>query len=134
MKVLFVCTGNSCRSPIAEGLFRHINAGHEAFSAGVTPEREVSNWAVMSMHEIGIDISDHIPRRIEHFIGQQFDKVICFSRRAYEFCYVFFRESEVSMIDVPDPFGAFGSDEIVLALYRQTREKLKEIVEDIEIY
>ncbi len=133
MRVLFVCTGNSCRSPMAEGLFRHLNSGHEACSAGVTPEREVSKWAVMSMEELGIEISGHIPRRIEHFIGQNFDKVICFSRRAYEFCYIFFKDSDVSMIDVPDPFGSYGSDETVLALYRQTREKLEEIISEIKL-
>jgi protein-tyrosine-phosphatase len=131
MKVLFTCTGNSCRSPMAEGLFKKMFSGHEAFSAGVMPEKSVSKWAVLALEEEGVDISGHMPRRIEHFMGKEFDKVICFSRRAYEFCYIFFKESDVSLIEVPDPMGITGSDDIKLDLYRQTREILKEIIGSI---
>ncbi len=85
-RVLFVCTGNSCRSQMAEGLLRHLGKGQvESFSAGTVP-RPIHPLAIRAMSDIGIDISTHRSKGTEAFAGQQFDFVITVCDRAKEQC------------------------------------------------
>src|ERR1700688_3829758 len=88
-QVLFVCTGNSARSQMAEGLLRHIAGDRfEVCSAGTRPT-DIRNEAIKVMDEIGIDISGHYPKFVNKFIGQNFDYVVTVCDSAKEACPVF---------------------------------------------
>ncbi|HEY1494583.1 MAG TPA: arsenate reductase ArsC [Candidatus Solibacter sp.] len=87
--VLILCTGNSARSQMAEGLFRHESGGAwEVFSAGTRPTK-VRPEAIAAMHEIGIDISRHWSKSVDEFAGREFDYVITVCDHANEICPVF---------------------------------------------
>jgi len=89
IRVLILCTGNSARSQMAEGLLRHIGGGKiDVESAGVKPS-SVRPEAIEAMREIGIDISDHHSKSVEEFIGQHFDYIITVCDNARETCPVF---------------------------------------------
>ncbi|HEY1958700.1 MAG TPA: arsenate reductase ArsC [Polyangiaceae bacterium] len=89
MRILVLCTGNSARSQIAEGLFRTLGAGRvEVFSAGTKPRDAVHPMAVKVMAEHGIDISTQRPKDVEQFVGERFDYVITVCDRAKESCPV----------------------------------------------
>lgn len=89
MRVLVLCTGNSARSQMAEGLFRTLGAGRvEAFSAGTKPRDAVHPMAIHVMAESGIDISAQRPKDVDRFVGQTFDYVITVCDRAKESCPV----------------------------------------------
>lgn len=87
-KVLFLCTGNSCRSQMAEGFMRQYN-GYEAFSAGTKPAERVNPFAIDVMQELGIDISSHTPKLVNEFLNQEFDLVITVCDSAKETCPIF---------------------------------------------
>lgn len=89
MKVLFICTHNSARSQIAEGLLRHMYAdGYEAYSAGIAPTR-VHPFAIRAMEGLGIDISRHKSKDLKDFLDEEFDYVVTVCDNARESCPVF---------------------------------------------
>ncbi len=129
MKILFVCTGNSCRSPMAEGMARVFFKSCEIASAGIYPESIVSAVTVEVLSDIGIDISRHHPRHINSFMNFQPDLVVCFGTLAHEFCKQSFKNCRVKFFDVKDPFGTKGTREEVKQVYNETRDEIMEIIQ-----
>lgn len=125
MKVLILCTGNSCRSQMAEGIIRHFHPDIEVFSAGTNPEKEVNPYAIQVMEEIGIDISHHFPKSVEKFIHDFFDYVITVCDNAKEKCPVFTGKVRNRLhIGFPDPAEARGNKDEVLKVYRNVRDDI----------
>jgi len=124
-RVLILCTGNSARSQMAEGLLRH-DAGErfEVESAG-TKASSVRQEAFTVMREVGIDISGHRSKNAEEFDGQQFDYVITVCDNARETCPVFFGGAKRLHRDFEDPAAASGSKEERLAAFRRVRDELR---------
>jgi arsenate reductase len=126
MKVLFLCTENACRSQMAEGLVNHELAGQvKAFSAGIRPSR-VNPRAVQVMNELGIDISHHRSKSVDDLAGEQFDLVITVCDNAAQQCPMFPGNTEILHISFPDPAKASGTEEEIMAAFRQVRDDLKE--------
>ena len=130
-KVLFLCTGNSARSQMAEGLLR-ARAGDrfEAFSAGLEPQ-PVKPLAVEAMAEIGIDISDQQPKDVAQFLGHQyFGYLITVCDRANTNCPIFPGVSQRLHWSLDDPAAAEGSDAERLTVFRRVRDELAGLIEE----
>ena len=129
-RVLILCTGNSARSQMAEGLLRH-DAGQrfEVVSAG-TKESFVRPEAITVMHEVGIDITGHRSKNIDEFAGQRFDYVITVCDNARETCPVFFSAAQKLHHDFDDPAAAKGSEEERLTVFRRVRDQLRAYLRD----
>lgn len=124
-KVLFLCTGNSARSQMAEGLANHDFAGKlKAYSAGTDPQGLNPN-SVQVMEEIGIDIGGNRSEHISAYEGQQFDYVITLCDDANENCPVFFGGVTRLHMGFPDPAGSSGSPEEVLNRFRLVRDEIR---------
>jgi arsenate reductase (thioredoxin) len=125
MRVLILCTGNSARSQMAEGLLRH-DAGErfEVESAG-TMASFVRPEAIAVMRELGIDISAHRSKNVEEFGGQKFDYVITVCDNAREACPVFFGAAKKVHRDFEDPAAITGTGEQRLAVFRRVRDELR---------
>lgn len=125
-KVLFLCTENACRSQMAEGLINHDLAGRvTARSAGVRPSR-VNPRAVRVMAELGLDISRQRSKPVDELAGETFDLVITVCDQARELCPLFPGETEVMHLGFPDPARATGTEEEILAAFRQVRDALRD--------
>lgn len=125
-RVLILCTGNSARSQVAEGLLRH-DAGDrfEVFSAGVEPSR-VRPEAVAVMKEIGIDLSGHRSKHVNEFDGQSFDYVLTVCDNARESCPLFPGSTRMIHRSFADPASLQGSEEQRLAMFRRIRDEIRE--------
>lgn len=125
-KVLILCTGNSCRSQIAEGYLRVFAAGKaEVYSAGVETHG-VNPRAVAVMAEDGIDISGHTSNNIGEYAGVPFDYVITVCDNAKERCPFFPGEAQRFHYNFPDPAKAAGTEEEIMQQFREVREMIKE--------
>ncbi len=125
-KVLFVCTGNSCRSQIAEGLLRNMAGDRfDIYSAGSHPSRVHPN-AIAVMDEWDIDISGHKSESIDDYLDVGIDVVITVCDHANELCPVFPVEVEKIHWSIEDPFRDWNSDPLQLDNFRETRRDLKE--------
>lgn len=124
-RVLILCTGNSARSQMAEGLLRH-DAGErfEVESAGTRPST-VRPEAISVMRELGIDISGHRSKSVQEFHGQKFDYVITVCDSARESCPVFLGAAKKLHHDFDDPAALQASEEERLALFRRVRDELR---------
>lgn len=129
-RVLILCTGNSARSQMAEGLLRH-DAGErfDVESAGINPGI-VRPEAIAAMKEIGIDISGHRSKHVDEFEGQHFDYVITVCDNAKESCPVFFGAATRLHHSFDDPAALNGSEEERLALFRRVRGELQAYLAD----
>ena len=126
MRILIICTGNSCRSQMAEGFLKNLDPGLEVYSAGTKPEVRVNPNAVKVMKETGIDISSQVPKNADMFKDKSFDYVITVCDSAKESCPVFTGDVKNRIhIGFEDPALAKGSDEEVLAVYRKVRDEIK---------
>jgi arsenate reductase len=124
-KVLFLCTHNSCRSQMAEGIVNHfLGDRFEAFSAG-TEATSVNPEAIAVMKEIGIDISGHRSKTLDEFAGRNFDCVITLCGDANEQCPLFFGGVRRVHIGFDDPSRLSGSDEKVLPAFRRVRDEIR---------
>jgi arsenate reductase len=124
--VLILCTGNSARSQMAEGLLRQQGGDQfEVFSAGMEPGR-VNPLAIEAMREIGIDISDHRSKSVDEFIGQEFDYVITVCDKAKESCPIFPGKAQRIHWSIDDPAAAEGDKAIRLAIFRRLRDEIRE--------
>jgi arsenate reductase len=124
--VLILCTGNSARSQMAEGLLRQQGGDQfEVFSAGMEPGR-VNPLAIEAMREIGIDISDHRSKSVDEFIGQEFDYVITVCDKAKESCPIFPGKAQRIHWSIDDPAAAEGDEAIRLAIFRRLRDEIRE--------
>jgi arsenate reductase len=124
-RVLILCTGNSARSQMAEGLLRHDGGGQfEVFSAGVEPSH-VRPQAVEAMREIGIDISGHRSKSVDEFLGREFDYVITVCDNANERCPVFPGKTKRIHWSFDDPAAAGGDEATKLAVFRRVRDEIR---------
>ncbi len=125
-KLLVLCTGNSCRSQIAEAYLRkYAENKAEIYSAGIEAHGLNPN-AILTMQEDGIDISKHTSNTIDEYLGTQFDLVITVCDNAKERCPVFPSSAKVFHHNFPDPAKATGTKEEILQQFREVREMIKE--------
>ena len=125
-QVLILCTGNSARSQMAEGLLQHMAGDRfEVESAGVSPTR-VRPEAIEAMREIGIDISTHRAKSVDEFAGREFDYVITVCDNANEQCPVFPGETKRIHWSFDDPVAAEGDERARLAVFRRVRDEIQE--------
>lgn len=129
-RVLFLCTGNSARSQMAEGLVNHFLAGRwEAFSAGTKPAGYVHPLAVRAMAELGVDISAQRSKSIDAFRNAEFDLVITVCDNAAKNCPVWLGKGKERVhLGFPDPAEATGSEAERLSVFRQVRDALRQEV------
>ncbi len=125
-RTLILCTGNSARSQMAEGLLRH-DAGDrfEVESAGTKPSR-VRPEAIAAMRELGIDISVHRSKSVDEFAGQQFDYVLTVCDNAKESCPIFPGKAVMIHHSFEDPAAIEGSEEERLAIFRRVRDEMRQ--------
>jgi arsenate reductase (thioredoxin) len=125
-RILILCTGNSCRSQMAEGFLKSFDKELEVYSAGTKPAEKVNQYAVKVMKEAGIDISGGIPEDVNKYIDRSFDYVITVCDNAKETCPVFLGDVKERLhIGFEDPAEAEGTEEEVLPLYRRVRDEIK---------
>jgi len=123
-RVLFLCTGNSARSQMAEGLLRHLAGDRfEVASAGTSPAG-LNPIAVEAMGELGIDISHHQSKKLDAFLERRFDYVITVCDRANEFCPVFPAAASLLHWSFDDPAASQGSPGERLAVFRRIRDEI----------
>jgi arsenate reductase len=128
-RILFLCTHNSARSQMAEGLLRALGGGHfEAFSAG-TEATQVQPLAIKAMAEIGIDIAKQQSKTLERYLNEPFDEVITVCDTAAEACPLFPGAAKMQHWSFPDPSQATGSQEDQLAVYRHVRDDIRSRIE-----
>jgi len=131
IKVLFLCTGNSCRSQIAEGWARHLKGDIiDAYSAGIRPIG-VSSRAIKVMAEAGVDISAQISQSLDEFSEIDFDYVITLCDNAAENCPVFTGQAKVFHKPFEDPYFASGSEEDIMETFRKVRNDIREFIEEM---
>ena len=123
-RVLILCTGNSARSQMAEGLLRDLGGDQfEVFSAGIEPS-VVNPLAIAAMREINIDISGHRSKSVDEFIGQEFDYVITVCDNAKEHCPIFPGSTQRLHWSFTDPAAAEGDEAARLAVFRRVRNEI----------
>ncbi len=126
--VLFLCSANSCRSQIAEGILRHFGGNRfEAVSAGTHPT-ELNAIAVKVMEEIGIDISGQRSKSVEAMLSQEFDYVITVCDKAREFCPIFPGSTTSLHWDIEDPAAITGSPKEKKEAFSRVRDRLKALI------
>ncbi len=129
-KVLFVCTHNSARSQMAEGLMNALHGDRfMAWSAGTEPSGVNAN-AIRVMDEIGIDISGHRSKGVDQFLEQDFDYVVTVCDQAREVCPFFPGGKERIHKGFEDPAAIEGDEEVILAGFKRIRDEIKEWIED----
>ena len=125
-RVLILCTGNSARSQMAEGLFREAGGGrYEVFSAGTKPTT-VRSEAIAVMREIGIDICGQRSKSVDEFAGQELDLVITVCDNAKESCPVFPGKTQRLHWPFEDPAAVAGSEQQRIAAFRSIRDQIQE--------
>ena len=133
-RVLFLCTGNSCRSQMAEGLLRHLAGDrYESLSAGSRPAGYVHPQAIEAMREIGIDISAQQSKSIDEFLppaGRPPDVVVSVCEAAGSECPTFPGPVERFCLAFDDPAQARGSDEELRAVFRRVRDEIRQAIEE----
>ena len=134
MKVLFLCTGNSCRSQMAEGWARHLKGDViEAYSAGIETHGMNSN-AIKVMAEVGVDISGHHSKHVDELKNVPFDYVVTVCDNAHESCPLFPGKTKVGHMGFQDPPGMakeVKTNEEKLDCYRRVRDEIKRFVEQL---
>ncbi len=125
MKVLILCTGNTCRSQMAEGYLQSLDPSLQVTSAGIRPGNAVNPYAVLVMKEIGIDISGNHPKSVDQFLDHSFDFAITVCDNARDNCPYFTGDVRSRLhINIDDPSKAGGSDESILSEYRKVRDQV----------
>ena len=129
-RVLFLCTGNSCRSQIAEGWLRVLNGEeYTIFSAGTCPS-PIKPLAIKVMDEVGLDISRHSSDDIDQYADEPLDEVITAYDRAQGSCPIFRGKTAVINWSFDDPADAEGSDEERMVVFRRVRDEIKSAIEE----
>ena len=130
-EILVLCTGNSCRSQMAEGFLKSFDSELNVFSAGTNPSGTVHPKAIQVMKEIGIDISGGYPKNVDEFLDKSFDYVITVCDNAKETCPIFIGDVKEQLhIGFEDPADAVGTEEEILAEFRKIRDQIKEGFEE----
>jgi pyrroline-5-carboxylate reductase len=126
MTILILCTGNSCRSQMAEGWLNSFDDRLYVFSAGTAPSERMHPLAVQVMAEAGVDLSHHLPKSVDQFLHINFDYVITVCDHANETCPVFLGTVKHRLhLGFADPAAASGSDEEILSVFRCVRDEIK---------
>ena len=124
-KILILCTGNSCRSQMAEGFLKAFDPDLEVYSAGTNPSGEVHPKAIAAMKEMNIDISGNHPKNVSEFLDQPFDYVITVCDGAKETCPYFSGDVKHRLhIGFEDPAEATGTDEEIMNEFRRIRDEI----------
>lgn len=128
-KVLFLCTGNSCRSHMAEGLTNHfLGKTWEAVSAGTAPTGYVHPLAIKALAELGIDISENQSQSANDFREMALDVVVTVCDDAAENCPLWLGQGNVVHISFPDPAHATGTEDEQMVVFREVRDGIRERV------
>ncbi|MHC4325225.1 MAG: arsenate reductase ArsC [Planctomycetota bacterium] len=131
IKILFLCTGNACRSQMAEGWARHLKSDViEAYSGGVMPAG-VSSRAIQVMTEAGVDISSQTSDHVDDFLAIDFDYVITLCDNARGRCPVFSGRAKIIHKPFEDPTFVMGSTDTIMAAFRLTRDRIRDFVETL---
>jgi arsenate reductase (thioredoxin) len=126
MKVLILCTGNSCRSQMAHGFLQSFDKNIEVRSAGTEPAKQVNQKAVKVMKEEGIDISHHTPKMVDQYLKDEWDYVITVCDHANETCPLFSGKVKHRLhIGFEDPSHAKGTDEFIWSEFRRVRDEIR---------
>ena len=125
-KILILCTGNSCRSQMAEGFLKSFDSELEVYSAGTNPSKQVHPKAIQVMKEVGIDLSQNYPKMVDKFLNESFDYVITVCDNAKETCPVFIGKVGKQLhLGFEDPAEAVGTEREILSVFRKVRDKIK---------
>ena len=125
MKILILCTGNSCRSQMAHGLLQSFDKDLKVFSAGTKPAEKVNPLAVKVIREIGVDISGHTPHNVEEYLNEPWDYVITVCGGANESCPAFVGYVKHRIhIGFDDPSDAIGSEAYIMSEFRRVRNEI----------
>ena len=126
MRILVLCTGNSCRSQMAHGFLQSFDSHIEVYSAGTSPAEHVHPIAISVMSEVGIDISHHIPKMVEQYLNEQWDYVITVCGGANETCPTFVgKVGKRIHIGFDDPSKVIGSQDYVISEFRRVRDEIR---------
>jgi len=127
MKILILCTGNSCRSQMAHGFLQSFDKNIAVCSAGTQPASQVNQTAVKVMKEVGIDISQHTPSNVDIYLNQEWDFVITVCDHAKETCGVFLGNVKHRLhIGFEDPSHKIGSEDYILSEFQRIRDQIKD--------
>ena len=127
MKILILCTGNSCRSQMAHGFLQSFDSELEVYSAGTSPTDEVNAKAVEVMAEVGIDISSHSPKQVDCYLNETWDYVITVCGGAKESCPIFIGKVKHRLhIGFDDPSYLTGSTEFIMSEFRRVRNEIRQ--------
>ncbi|MCK5730740.1 MAG: arsenate reductase ArsC, partial [Draconibacterium sp.] len=125
MKILILCTGNSCRSQMAHGFLKSLDSTIDVFSAGTEASGKLNGSAVKVMDEIGIDISEHTSDSVEKYLNDEWDYVITVCGGANENCPAFIGNVKHRLhIGFDDPSHAVGTDEFIWSEYFRVRDEI----------
>ncbi len=134
MKIIVICTGNTCRSQIAEGLLKSKYPDAEIYSAGTYPEIQVNPYAVQAMAEVGYDISKQYPKLVNDFINEEFDYVLTVCNSAQETCPVFPNAIKRVHNSFVDPSrSSYESDEHALEVYKNTVKEISNWIDNLNL-
>ena len=134
MKIIVICTGNTCRSQIAEGLLKSKYPEAEIYSAGTHPEIQVNPYAVQAMAEVGYDISKQYSKLVTDFIHEEFDYVLTVCDSAQETCPVFPNAKNRVHNSFVDPSrSSYESDEHSLEVYKNTVKEISNWIDNLNL-
>ena len=134
MKLIVICTGNTCRSQIAEGLLKSKYPEAEIYSAGTHPEIQVNPYAVQAMAEVGYDISKQYSKLVTDFIHEEFDYVLTVCDSAQETCPVFPNAKNRVHNSFVDPSrSSYESDEHALEVYKNTVKEISNWIDNLNL-
>ena len=126
MKILILCTGNSCRSQMAQGFLKSFDNKIEVHSAGTFPSSTVNPKAIKVMAEVGIDISKNSPKSVDEYLDDQWDYVITVCDDANETCPLFIGKVKHRFhMGFEDPSHATGTDDFIMSEFRRVRDEIK---------
>ena len=126
-RILILCTGNSCRSQMAEAVLKKLMPEAIIDSAGTEPEKEIHPMAIQVMREIGLEPGSHQPKSVDQFLNQDFDYVITVCDHARESCPIFNgRVKQRLHFGFMDPTRAVGTDEEKLVVFKRIRDQIRD--------
>ena len=126
MKILILCTGNSCRSQMSHGFLQSFDKNIQVFSAGTNPAKQVNPTAVKVLREAGVDISHHTPTHVDQYLNDTWDYVITVCGDADETCPTFSGKVKNRIhIGFDDPTHATGTDEFIISEFHRVRDEIK---------
>lgn len=125
MKILILCTGNSCRSQMAQGILQAFDKNIEVYSAGTNPAEIIHPKAVIMLNELGLDISNHYPKNADEYLNEEWDFVITVCDGAKETCPVFLGKVKNRVhMGFEDPADATGTEDEIMNKFRKIRDEI----------